>query len=125
MINLKLKNALQCGLCFATLLAASPAGAADKADKEKSDVAERLAAASDVFKAAVDSPDKGIPTDLLRDAHCAVVVPSLKKGGFIVTAKYGKGFVTCRRPTVGWSAPAAIRIEGGGVGFQIGGSRPS
>ena len=120
MINLK--NALQFGLCLATLLAVTPAGAADKADKEKSDVAERLTEASNVFKAVAESPDKGIPTDLLRDAHCAVIVPSLKKGGFIVTAKYGKGFLTCRRPTAGWSAPAAIRIEGGGLGFQIGGS---
>src|SRR5262249_6541058 len=43
------------------------------------------------------------------------------KGAFIVSGQFGKGFVTCRKGT-GWSAPAAIRVEGGGVGFQIGGS---
>ena len=46
-----------------------------------------------------------------------------KKGAFIVGAKYGKGFMLCRKASgVGWSAPAAIRVEGGSVGFQIGGS---
>jgi lipid-binding SYLF domain-containing protein len=52
-----------------------------------------------------------------------VLVPGLKKGAFIVGAKYGKGFLLCRKASgVGWSAPAAIRVEGGSVGFQIGGS---
>ncbi len=67
--------------------------------------------------------DQSIPDDLLDKAQCAVVVPGLKKGGFIVTAKYGKGFITCRGTgTRAWSSPAAIRVEGGGVGFQIGAS---
>ena len=49
-------------------------------------------------------------------------VPGMKKGAFIVGAKYGKGFATCRKEKrAAWSAPAAIRIEGGSVGFQIGG----
>ena len=52
-----------------------------------------------------------------------VLVPGLKKGAFIVGAKYGKGFMLCRKSSgVGWSAPAAIRVEGGSFGFQIGGS---
>jgi len=50
------------------------------------------------------------------------VIPGMKKGAFIVGAKYGKGFATCRKEKHGnWSAPAAVRIEGGSVGFQIGG----
>ncbi|MCU1262600.1 MAG: hypothetical protein JWO80_5485, partial [Bryobacterales bacterium] len=48
--------------------------------------------------------------------------PGMKKAGFILSAKYGKGFVTCRNTPAGWGAPAAVRIEGGGVGFQIGAS---
>jgi lipid-binding SYLF domain-containing protein len=69
------------------------------------------------------SPDKGIPQDLLEKAQCIVVVPGLKKGAFIVGAKYGKGFVSCHGPHhTGWSAPGAMRVEGGSVGFQIGGS---
>ena len=60
---------------------------------------------------------------LLEKAQCVVLVPGLKKGAFIVGAKYGKGFMLCRKPGgVGWSAPAAIRVEGGSFGFQIGGS---
>jgi len=59
----------------------------------------------------------------LNKAHCAVIVPGVKKGAFIVGAQYGKGFITCRENAIrGWSAPAAIRIEGGSFGFQIGGS---
>jgi lipid-binding SYLF domain-containing protein len=52
-----------------------------------------------------------------------VIIPDLKKGAFIVGGKYGKGFVSCRKKDgVGWSAPGSVRIEGGSVGFQIGGS---
>jgi lipid-binding SYLF domain-containing protein len=52
-----------------------------------------------------------------------VIILSLKKGAFIVGAKYGRGFVTCRKAGgVGWSAPGGVRVEGGSVGFQIGGS---
>jgi SH3 domain-containing YSC84-like protein 1 len=66
--------------------------------------------------------DKGIPQDLLDKAHCVVVIPGMKKAGFIFGAKYGLGFAACRRGGSGWSAPAAMRVEGGGVGFQIGAS---
>jgi len=70
----------------------------------------------------MDTPDKSIPQDLLTKAQCVVVVPGLKKGAFIVGAKYGKGFVSCRKKDgVGWSAPGSIRVEGGSFGFQIGG----
>jgi len=71
----------------------------------------------------MSAPDKGIPQDLLDKAHCVVIVPGLKKGAFIVGGQYGKGFLTCRDASRrGWASPAAIRIEGGSVGFQIGGS---
>src|ERR1700676_3519416 len=84
---------------------------------------ERLAAAADAFKEVMGTPDKSIPQDLLSRAQCIVIVPGLKKAAFIVGAKYGRGFASCRRPGgVGWSAPAAVRVEGGSVGFQIGGA---
>ena len=87
------------------------------------DVDKRLNEASVIFSEIMSAPDRGIPRDLLNKAHCAVIVPGLKKGAFIVGAQYGKGFITCRENAVrGWSAPAAIRIEGGSFGFQIGGS---
>jgi lipid-binding SYLF domain-containing protein len=69
------------------------------------------------------TPDKAIPQDLLRKAQCVVIVPGLKKGAFVVGGEYGRGFALCRRPGgLGWTAPAAVRMEGGSVGFQIGGS---
>ena len=88
-----------------------------------SDAPKRLRAAAEAFKEVMGTPDKAIPQDLLNKAECIVIVPDLKKGAFIVGGKYGKGFVSCRKKDgVGWSAPGAIRIEGGSVGFQIGGS---
>jgi SH3 domain-containing YSC84-like protein 1 len=93
--------------------------AADDKDKD----VDRLNEAATVFTEIMDAPDKGIPQDLLENAHCIVIVPGLKKGAFIVGAKYGKGFVSCRQKADRkWSAPAAVRVEGGSVGFQIGGS---
>ena len=86
------------------------------------DAPKRLDAAADVLTEIMSAPDKGIPQDLLEKAECVVIVPGLKKGAFIVGAKYGKGFMLCRKAGGGWSAPAAIRVEGGSVGFQIGGS---
>jgi SH3 domain-containing YSC84-like protein 1 len=87
------------------------------------DAPTRLQAAADVFKEVMATPDKAIPQDLLNKAQCVIIVPGLKKGAFIVGAKYGKGFVSCRlKEGVGWSAPGSIRVEGGSFGFQIGGS---
>jgi lipid-binding SYLF domain-containing protein len=95
-----------------------------QAASHKEDVVERLSTATAVFKEIMDTPDKGIPQDLLERSHCVVIVPGMKKGAFVIGAQYGKGFMTCRSKTSrnGWSAPGAIRVEGGSVGFQIGGS---
>jgi lipid-binding SYLF domain-containing protein len=69
------------------------------------------------------TPDKGIPQELLEKSSCIVIVPGLKKAAFIVGGKYGKGFISCRNAAGnGWSAPGAVKVEGGSVGFQIGGS---
>ena len=88
----------------------------------ESDAPKRLQAAASAFKEVMDISDKAIPQDLLNKAQCVVVVPGLKKGAFIVGAKYGKGFVTCRKHGAGWSAPGSVRVEGGSFGFQIGGA---
>ena len=85
--------------------------------------AKRLNEAATVFSEIMAAPDKGIPEDMVANAHCIVIVPSLKTGAFIVGGKYGKGYLSCRnRGGAGWSAPATVRIEGGSFGFQIGGS---
>lgn len=85
-------------------------------------VQERLNDATAVFSEIMGTPDKGIPQDLLEKAQCVIIVPSLKKGAFVVGGEFGRGFVECRKSGAGWGAPAAIRMEGGSVGFQIGGS---
>jgi lipid-binding SYLF domain-containing protein len=104
-------------LCSSVLLFAGTALFA-----AQSDHAKRLEEAAAVFEEVMQTPDKGIPQDLLDKAHCAVIVPGLKKGAFIVGAKYGRGFMVCRTGGVGWSAPGSVRVEGGSFGFQIGGS---
>jgi lipid-binding SYLF domain-containing protein len=85
--------------------------------------AKRLEASAAVLSEIMAAPDKGIPQDLLQNAHCIVIVPDLKTAAFGVGGKYGKGYLSCRNKSgAGWSAPGTVRIEGGSVGFQIGGS---
>jgi lipid-binding SYLF domain-containing protein len=88
---------------------------------EKSKTAERLEDSADLFSEVMSAPDRAIPQDLLEKAPCIILVPGLKKAAFGVGGKYGRGFAICRGASgTGWGPPAAIRIEGGGVGFQIG-----
>ncbi len=88
-----------------------------------SEPVKRLDEAAAVFSEVMAAPDRGIPQDLLEKAHCIVIVPDLKTGAFVFGGKYGKGYLLCRAKSGrGWSAPATVRIEGGSVGFQIGGS---
>jgi len=87
------------------------------------DTDDRLAAAADVLTDMMHASDKGIPQDLMNKASCVIIVPNLKKAAFLVGGKYGRGFAVCRRASgSGWTAPAAIRIEGGSFGLQFGGS---
>jgi lipid-binding SYLF domain-containing protein len=104
--------------CASILLA----GATLLAGKDPSEV-QRLKRATEVFREIMDTPDKGIPQSLLDRSHCVAVIPGMKKGAFIFGGKYGRGFVACRASGgAGWSAPAAVRIEGGSFGLQIGGA---
>lgn len=82
---------------------------------------ERLQDAAEVIREMAGTDDKGIPTSLLTKARCVVVIPSLAKVAFGVGGQFGKGYLSCRTGS-GWSAPGAIRVEGGSFGFQIGGS---
>ena len=101
----------------ATTVALTPLLASDN------EPAKRLDAAAAVFSEIMAAPDKGIPQELIEKAHCLVIVPDLKTGAFVVGGKYGKGYLSCRSKSgAGWSAPGTVRIEGGSVGFQIGGS---
>jgi len=79
----------------------------------------RLRSAASVFHEMMGAPDKGIPRDLLEKAQCVIIVPGLKKAGFIFGADYGKGYALCRHAG-SWTGPAAISLGGGSFGAQIG-----
>ena len=102
---------------LAIALACAPMYA--KTDKEKN--ADRLDDAASLFSEIMGTPDKSIPQDLLNKAHCIVLVPGLKKGAFGFGGKFGRGFALCRPSSgQGWGPPAAVRVEGGSFGLQIG-----
>ncbi len=84
---------------------------------------KRLEAAAQVFYEIMEAPEQSIPQELLNRAECVVVIPGAKKGAFIFGGKYGRGFVSCRKANgIGWSAPAAVRLEGFNFGLQAGGA---
>jgi lipid-binding SYLF domain-containing protein len=102
----------------ASLILATGAFAADRPKAE-----ERLRDAATVLSDVMGTPDKAIPQDLLAKSQCVVIIPGMKKAAFVVGAEYGRGFAECRKPDgFGWGSPAAVRMEGASVGFQIGGS---
>ena len=83
---------------------------------------ERLTNAKTVFEEVMGISEKAIPRDLLAKANCVVIVPGLKKGGFIVGGQYGVGVASCRNQQgAGWTGPSTVRLEGGSFGLQIGG----
>ena len=84
---------------------------------------ERITDSGTVLKELLNASN-GIPRDLLNKAECVIVLPSVKKGGFIVGAQYGKGLMTCRSGqnfNGKWSAPIMMQSSGGSFGLQAGG----
>lgn len=116
--NEKRKKMLKRLLILATaVLVTAPLAIASDRDE---DVA-RTQRAAQVFKEIMDTPDRGIPHDLLNKAKCIAIIPGDKKFAFVFGGNYGRGVATCRTGD-GWSAPMFIAIDGGSVGYQIGGS---
>src|ERR1700680_85734 len=111
-------------LACAALTSLSLMGATQvRAQRAETSPDKRLENARLSFREVMHEPDKGIPHDLFDKARCVVIIPGVKKAAFIVGGKYGRGFVSCRRGGTGrFGAPAAVRIEGGSYGLQIGGS---
>jgi SH3 domain-containing YSC84-like protein 1 len=106
---------------FFTCMLAIALGSLPLSAAAKSKTAERLDDSADLFSEIMSTPDRGIPQDLLDKAACMVLVPGLKKAAFGFGGKWGRGFSVCRNPNKqGWGPPAAIRIEGGSFGFQLG-----
>src|SRR5215831_17088505 len=107
---------LACSMSALLLVMAS--WAANKAKDE-----DRLRHAGTVLTEILNIPEN-IPQELLDKATCVVVFPSVIKGAFVVGVSYGRGAMTCRGGNNFngyWGAPSMMALEGGSVGFQIGG----
>ena len=103
-------------LAMCILFAATAVFAANKEQ-------ERLENSGTVLQEVMDIPDN-IPQDLLEKADCIIVFPSVLKAAFIVGGSYGRGAMVCRTGehfTGPWGSPAMYALEGGSVGFQLGG----
>lgn len=88
---------------------------------DRDDNINRIQNAARVFHEIMSTPDNGIPNQILKSAKCIAIIPGDKKFAFIFGGNYGRGVATCR--TVhGWSAPVFLAVDGGSVGYQIGGS---
>ncbi len=107
---------------IALLLVLLASGLVSSAVFAANEVNDRVVAAAVVLREVTDIPEKGIPRDLLNKCVCVAVIPSLKKGGFIFGAAYGKGVMACRTNSGKgpWSAPCMMQLEGGSFGLQIG-----
>ena len=108
---------------FAGALMMAPMSFAASADDTAKDENNRLQNAGTVIQEILDIPDD-IPQDLLDKARCVVVMPSVLKAAFVVGGSYGRGTMVCRTGkdfSGPWGAPAMYALEGGSVGFQIGG----
>src|SRR5712691_5309713 len=104
------------------LLAMAMIGLPLSAAQEKKE-ADRLDNCGTVLKEILDIPDD-IPQDLLDKAECVIVFPSVLKAAFVIGGSYGRGAMTCRSGehfTGPWSAPTMMALEGGSIGFQLGG----
>jgi lipid-binding SYLF domain-containing protein len=109
--NISFVSALALLLSFPAIASAS----------DREDDVHRIHRATGVFKEIMDTPDKGIPHGLLESAKCIAIIPGEVKFAFIFGGNYGRGVATCRTAN-GWSAPIFVAVDGGSVGYQIGGS---
>jgi len=109
-------------LVVLAILAFAPLTFAKEGDEQKREQ-DRLQNADLVMQEILKVPDS-IPQDLLDKARCVIVMPSVLKAAFVVGGSYGRGTMVCRtgKDFSGlWGAPAMYALEGGSVGFQIGG----
>jgi len=102
-------------LCLSFMLICSASAASSHTDLQ-----DRIDSAKTVLDQIMGAKDRTIPLNILEQATCVAVVPSMIKGAFVFGAQYGQGVVTCRTGH-GWSAPVFIRMAGGSWGLQIGG----
>jgi lipid-binding SYLF domain-containing protein len=76
--------------------------------------------AAEVLRETQAEPDRGIPLALIREAKGLVIMPGLKKVGFLFEGHFGRGIVLVRRGDGAWAPPVFCRLTGGGFGAQAG-----
>jgi lipid-binding SYLF domain-containing protein len=106
----------KCAFILCVLLMAGTLYAANKEQK-------RLENSGVVMQAIINTPEN-IPREILEKADCVIVFPSVLKAAFVVGGSYGRGAMVCRTGEEfkgPWGAPAMYALEGGSIGFQIGG----
>src|ERR1700690_1646058 len=91
------------------------------ASSDREDDVNRTHKAAQVFQEIMNTPDQGIPSNLLESAKCIAIIPGDVKFAFVFGGSYGRRLATCRTGQ-GWSAPMFVAVNGGSVGYQIGGS---
>ena len=97
----------------ACLMAATAFGQLKQKDTEK------LNEAGTVLRELRNAADGGIPASVFNKAHCVVVIPDLKKAGFIIGGEHGSGVMSCRHGS-SWSSPVFMEITKGSAGLQAG-----
>jgi lipid-binding SYLF domain-containing protein len=106
----------KCAFVLCVLLIAGTLYAANKEQK-------RLENSGVVMQEIINTPEN-IPREILEKADCVIVFPSVLKAAFVVGGSYGRGAMVCRMGEEfkgPWGAPAMYALEGGSIGFQIGG----
>ena len=88
------------------------------AQLSKSDI-KKLNEATTVLSEIRNAPDNGIPDSVWSKAHCVVVIPDLKKAGFIVGGEHGSGVMSCKNANT-WGPPVFMEMTKGSAGFQAG-----
>jgi len=105
-----------------TILAMTSYGSSAQSRQKREDlpdIVKRTQSAAEVFEQIMGAPDKGIPSEILEDAKCVAITPSMFRAAIGFGGRYGLGVASCRTST-GWSAPAPYLMTGGSWGLQFG-----
>jgi len=105
-----------------TILAMTSYGSSAQSRQKREDlpdIVKRTQSAAEVFEQIMGAPDKGLPSEILEDAKCVAITPSMFRAAIGFGGRYGRGVASCRTST-GWSAPAPYLMTGGSWGLQFG-----
>jgi lipid-binding SYLF domain-containing protein len=101
-------------LIFSLAIVCSPAAFAGEAENL------RAANATRVLREIAQSPDKGLPSDMIANAYAVAVIPDVLKAGLVIGGRHGVGLISIRNDKGTWSNPSFITMSGGSIGFQAG-----